>query len=99
MGALFWILAIACFAYVITNLILNETAQEETVRAKLVKKDIDTVIDSNNMINTSYILTFDIDGKNKRLVCAYKNYEQYEENQIGTLTYKRNKFVNFVVEK
>ena len=93
---IFLILVFLAFAYVITNKILDERAPEETVDATLIKKKVGSVVDANNMINTEYILFFDIFGKIKKFSVNYSKYESYTENQKGVLTYKRNKFVDFV---
>ncbi len=97
---LFWLIIVAFLAYIIINFRMDENAPEETVNAKLVKKEVSSYCPDPNqgIINTDYILTFDIGGKRKIFATTYSVYEQYEENQTGKLTYKRNKFVNFVVE-
>lgn len=91
-----WLVISLIFAYVITNIILDEKAPKETAKATLIKKEQDNHVDANNIINTDYILTFDINGNIKKFSVNYSKYESYIENQQGTLTYKRNKFVDFV---
>lgn len=93
---IFLILVFLAFAYVITNKILDERAPEETVDATLIKKKVGSVVDANNMINTEYILFFDIAGKTKRFAVTYSKYEELQEGKQGKLTYKRNKFVSFL---
>ncbi len=87
---------IAFFAYVIVNFIMDEKAPVETTTATLVRKDIDNYIDSNQIMNQTYILTFNINGNTKRFSVNYSTYNKYEEGQEGTISFKRNKFVEFV---
>lgn len=91
-----WLIVSLMFAYVITNIILDEKAPKESANATLIKKEQDSHVDANNIINTDYILTFDINGSLKKFSVNYSKYESYTENQKGVLTYKRNKFVDFV---
>lgn len=96
---LFYLLIIILFSYVIINFILDNTALKEEKDAVLVDKIIDSFIDSNNILTENYVLIFKINDKNKKLVVSYQTYQKYKINDKGILTYKRNKFLGFVVNK
>lgn len=96
---LFYLLIIILFSYVIINFILDNTALKEEKDAVLVDKIIDSFIDSNNILTENYVLIFKINDKNKKLVVSYQTYQKYKINDKGILTYKRNKFLDFVVNK
>lgn len=96
---LFYILVIIIFSYVIINFILDNTAEKEEKDAVLIDKIIDSFIDSNNILTENYVLIFKIDDKNKKLAVSYQTYQKYKINDKGILTYKRNKFLDFIVNK
>lgn len=96
---LFYILVIIIFSYVIINFILDNTAEKEEKDAILIDKIIDSFIDSNNILTENYVLIFKINDKNKKLAVSYQNYQKYKINDKGILTYKRNKFLDFIVNK
>ncbi len=96
---LFYLLIIILFSYVIINFVLDNTALKEEKDAVLVDKIIDSFIDSNNILTENYVLIFKINDKNKKLVVSYQTYQKYKINDKGILTYKRNKFLGFVVNK
>ena len=96
---LFYLLIIILFSYVIINFILDNTALKEEKDAVLVDKIIDSFIDSNNILTENYVLIFKINDKNEKLVVSYQTYQKYKINDKGILTYKRNKFLDFVVNK
>lgn len=95
---LFWILVILVFSYVIFNFSMDEKAPLEKAQATLIRKDIDNYIDANQIMNQTYVLTFDVDGKTKKFAVNYSVYSKYEENQKGVISFKRNKFVDFAVK-
>lgn len=96
---LFYLLVIILFSYVIINFILDNTAEKEEKDAVLIDKIIDSFIDSNNILTENYVLIFKINDKNKKLTVSYQTYQKYKINDKGMLTYKRNKFLDFVVSK
>lgn len=96
---LFYLLIIILFSYVIINFILDNTALKEEKDAVLIDKIIDSFVDSNNILTENYVLIFKINDKNKKLVVSYQTYQKYKINDKGILTYKRNKFLDFVVNK
>lgn len=55
---IFLIIVLLLFGYVIINNILDSKAPIKKERAKLIKKGINNIIDSNNVINTIYELVF-----------------------------------------
>lgn len=83
--------------FVIVNFILDAKAPEEKVKAILIKKSIDTFVDSNNVTIKSYIFIFEFDGKIKKFEVDYHIFNEFNENDEGILIYKRNKFVDFEV--
>lgn len=95
---LFYILVIIIFSYVIINYILDNTAEKEAKEAILVDKIIDSFIDSNNTLIENYVLIFKIGDKTKKLVVSHQVYQKYKINDKGMLTYKRNKFLDFIVK-
>lgn len=94
---LFYILVVIIFGFVIVNFVLDAKAPEEKVKAILIKKSTDTFVDSNNVIMNSYIFTFEFDGKIKKFEVSYHIFNEFNEKDEGTLTYKRNKFVDFEI--
>lgn len=96
---LFYILVIIIFSYVIINFILDNTAEKEEKDAVLIDKIIDSFVDSNNILTENYVLIFKINDKNKKSAVSYQTYQKYKINDKGILTYKRNKFLDFVVNK
>ncbi len=95
---LFYILVIIIFSYVIINFILDNTAEKEEKNAILIDKIIDSFVDSNNILMENYVLIFKINDKTKKLVVPYQAYQKYKINDKGILTYKRNKFLDFIVK-
>lgn len=95
---LFYILVIIIFSYVIINFILDNTAEKEEKNAILIDKIIDSFVDSNNILMENYVLIFKINDKTKKLVVPYQTYQKYKINDNGILTYKRNKFLDFIVK-
>ncbi len=93
---IFYILVGIAFGYIIVNLILDYKAPKESIKSVLVDKYIDTFVDANNVVMDRYMLFFKIKGKKKAFEVSYNKYMEYEVNQEGTLTYKRNRFVDFV---
>ncbi len=87
---------IAFFAYLIAISIKNKKAPIESSAATLIGKDIDKYVDSNQMLNQTYILSFDINGETKRFTVDDSVYNQYEEGQECKICYKGNKFIGFV---
>lgn len=92
----FYILAILVFAYIIINFILDSKAPKENIKATLIDKKVESFMDANNVMNERYTLIFDINNKTKKFDVSYSNYKNSEVGSIGTLTYKRNKFVSFL---
>lgn len=78
------------------NWYLNEKAPEEQVQAVLIKKKKRTSMDANNVMYDDYFLTFEINGATKKFKVRRNIYNQYNENTKGTLTFKRNRFVDFI---
>ncbi len=93
---IFYILVGMVFGYIIVNLILDAKALKESTEAILVDKYIDSFVDSNNVVMDRYMLFFVVKDKKKAFEVSYNKYMEYEVNQEGTLTYKRNRFVDFV---
>ena len=48
------------------------------------------------MIYEEYFLIFLIETQEKRFSVSYKTYKNFDINDKGILTYKRNKFVSFI---
>lgn len=94
---LFYILVVIIFGFVIVNYVLDAKAPKEKVKAILIKKSTNTFLDSNNVIIDSYIFTFEFDDKIKKFEVNYHIFNEFNENDEGILTYKRNKFVDFEV--
>lgn len=90
---------IILFSYVIINFNLDNIAEKEEKDVVLVDKIIDSFVDSNNILTENYVLIFKINDKNKKLVVSYQTYQKYKINDKGILTYKRNKLLDFVVNK
>ena len=96
------IITIGIFILIVATLIinwrLNEKAPEERVEAILIKKSmyIDTNINDYNT-NTTYTLKFDVNGKIKKFRVRHSAYKKHNENQKGTLVFKRRRFVDFIV--
>lgn len=84
--------------YIIINWILDEKAPEEKTEATLIKKKTSTMIDANQVMHTTYLLIFDIEGTTKKFHTSRKIYKQYEEQQKGILIYKRKRFVDFIID-
>lgn len=95
---IFLIIVLLLFGYVIINNILDSKAPIKKERAKLIKKGINNIIDSNNVINTIYELVFKTSTGKKSFSVDYNKYKQFNQNDEGELTYKRNRFVDFIVK-
>lgn len=96
--SVFYIFIILVFGYVIINCILDSNSPEEKIWTVLVDKKIEFFFDANNVMCESYVLSFIIQGKKKNFDVSYANYKKHEVNEKGTLVYKRNKFVDFIVK-
>ena len=97
--ALFWLFAFRVFGYIIFNHVLDSKAEVEKKEALLIDKSVETYFDSNNVMMENYILCFDIDGERKNFSVKYSLYQKYEVGDKGILLHKRNRFVDFEVEK
>lgn len=93
---IFYIICGGLFTYVIVNIILDNSSKEEKIETTLVDKKTDSFIDANNMIYEEYFLIFLIETQEKRFSVSYKTYKNFDTNDKGILTYKRNKFVSFI---
>lgn len=95
----FCLFAFLAFGYVIFNHVLDSKTEVEKKEALLVDKSVETYFDSNNVMMENYILCFDIDGEKKNFPVEYSLYKKYEVGSKGILLHKRNRFVDFKVEK
>lgn len=94
---LFLIIFFSILLYIIINWILDWQAPLEEVEAVLIQKKKSTSMDANNVMYTHYILVFEFNGVIKKFYVRRNVYKSYIENQIGTLKYKRRKFVDFII--
>ena len=81
----------------IGNWYLNEKASLVQVEAILKKKKKVSTI-GNSVMYDDYYLIFDVKGELKKFKVNYIIYKQYKENEKGILSFKRKRFVNFVLE-
>lgn len=95
---IFLVIALLLFSYVIINNILDSKAPIKKVEAKLIKKGVNNVMDSNNIINTNYELIFKTLTGKKSFSVNYSEYEKFNKNDEGELIFKRNRFVDFIVK-
>lgn len=95
---IFLIIVLLLFGYVIINNILDSKVPVKKEEAKLIKKGINNVIDSNNVINTNYGLVFRTSMGKKSFSVDYNKYKQFNQNDKGELIFKRNRFVDFIVK-
>lgn len=96
--AIFYILVLLCFGYVILNIVLDSKSPKEEVKTKLIDKTAESFMDVNNIINERYTLTFIVNDKTKKFDVSYFIYKKYNINDSGILIYKRNRFVDFVID-
>lgn len=94
--SVFYILVILVFTFVIVNFILDSKAPKTDVKAKLIDKLVESSVDANNIMQENYILVFNINNQKKMFSVSYANYKKYKVGVTGTLTYKRNRFVDFI---
>ncbi len=55
-------------------------------------------MDDNNTMYDDYYFIFDVNGELKRFKVNYITYIRFNENEQGTLSFKRKRFVNFILE-
>lgn len=97
--AFFAIIFVLILGLGIGNWYLNEKSPEVQVKAILKQKKRISRMDANNVMYDDYYLIFDVNGELKKFKVNYTIYKQYNENEKGTLLFKRKRFVNFVLDK
>lgn len=97
MATIVFLVVAGVIVFEIIEFILNKSAKEERAEATLVKKEYESFVDDNNMIQETHILYFEVNEKKKKFYVESNVYSRYRENQTGELVYKRNSFVDFIV--
>ena len=95
---IFLVIVLILFSYVIISTILDSKAPIKKIEAKLIKKGVNNVMDSNNIINTNYEFVFKTLTGKKSFSVNYSEYEKFNKNDEGELIFQRNKFVDFIVK-
>ena len=95
---IFLIIVLLLFGYVIINNILDSKAPIDEIEAKLIRKGISNVMNSNNVINTTYELVFKTPKGQKSFSVDYNKYKSFDQNDEGKLIFKRNRFIDFIVK-
>jgi hypothetical protein len=86
---------IAVFAFVLINAVLDAAAPITSAQAVLVKKYTVSETDANGFTDKRYRLRFAVEGQTRTFTVSKKEYSLFEENERGTLVYKRHRFVSF----